>query len=223
MASAEDMSHFAVAQLDEGRYGDGALLSPQGIAEMHTPAVSKGNGAYWGIGWDVGTLDGKPAVWRLGDIGHFHADILLLPESKLGVILLANASGYEQLSQVDQVAVGVLNLLVGNPPAPVPPPPFGPRFLYWAIAVTPLLQIVGLWVVWRRRRRIPGWGVLLTVVLNLGVVALLFGLGQLVPFPLPSMLVFFPEVGYGLIVVAALGIGWSAVYTATYLRMQRAD
>jgi CubicO group peptidase (beta-lactamase class C family) len=222
MASAEDMSHFAMAQLDEGRYGTGSILSPQGIAEMHAPAVPKGNGAYWGIGWDVGTLDGKPAVWRLGDTGHFHADILLLPESELGVVLLANASGYEQLNQVDQVAVGVLSLLAGKPPAPVVPPAFGPRFLYWAIAVSPLLQILGLLVVWRKRRRIKAWGVLLTVALNLGLVGLLLGLGQLVPFRLPSLLVFFPEVGYGLIAVAALGIGWSVIYTAVYLRMHRA-
>ena len=63
---------------------------------------------------------------------------------------------------------------------------------------------------------------ILTVILNLAIVFFLLGLSQLVPFPLPSMIVFFAEVGYGLIAVATLGIGWSVVYTAMSLMVRRA-
>jgi len=42
IVSAEDMTHFAIAQMNEGRYGDTSVLSPQGIAEMHAPAVPQG-------------------------------------------------------------------------------------------------------------------------------------------------------------------------------------
>jgi hypothetical protein len=35
------------------------------------------------------------------------------------------------------------------------------------------------------------------------------------------MLVFYPDVGYGLIVIAALGIGWSVTYSAMYLMARR--
>jgi hypothetical protein len=69
---------------------------------------------------------------------------------RVSVFPLANVSGYEQLTQVDQIAVGILSQLTGRPPAPVSPPSFGPRFLYWAIAVKPLLQILGILIVWRR-------------------------------------------------------------------------
>jgi hypothetical protein len=127
------------------------------------------------------------------------------------------------MTQADQIAVGVLSLLTGKPPAPVAPLGFGRRFLYWAIVVTPFLQILGILLAWRLRRRIKPWGVILAVILNLGVVSLLFGLAQLVPFPFRSLLVFFPEVGYGLIAVATLGIGWSVVYTAMNLRMRGAN
>jgi len=39
IASIEDMTHYAVAQLNDGRYGDTSILSPQGIAELHSPAI----------------------------------------------------------------------------------------------------------------------------------------------------------------------------------------
>jgi CubicO group peptidase (beta-lactamase class C family) len=217
ITSVEDMTHFAIAQLNDGQYGDTSVLSLQGITEMHTPAIPTGEDAYFAIGWNVATWEGVPVVLRLGDTGHFHADIMLLPESDLGVVLLANASGFEQQNLVDQISIGVLSLLNNKPAAPVSVP-FSFRFLYWAILLTPLLQIIGFVLVWRKRQSIKGWGVLVTVVLNLAVVSFPLVLSQNIPFPLPSMLVFYPEVAYGLIVVTTLGIGWSVIYTVMYLR-----
>jgi CubicO group peptidase (beta-lactamase class C family) len=219
-ASAEDMSHFVIAQLNDGRYGDASILSPQGIAEMHAPAISAGGDAYWAIGWDTGIFEEMPVISRVGDTGHFHADIILLPESGLGVVLLANASGFEQKNQVDQITGNVVSLLIGKPTVPVSKS-FMLSFLYWSILLTPILQILSIVLVWRKRQRIKSWGVLLTVILNLTVVSLLLGFSQLIPFPPCSLLVFYPEVGYGLIAVAVLGIGWSVIYTAMYMMKRK--
>lgn len=38
ISSAEDMTHYIIAQLNEGAYGDNQLLTPQGIATLHTPS-----------------------------------------------------------------------------------------------------------------------------------------------------------------------------------------
>ena len=46
-------------------------------------------------------------------------------------------------------------------------------------------------------------------------------LAQNVPTTLPSMLVWFPELAYALILVVTLGIGWSIVYTAMAVRTRR--
>ena len=222
IASAEDITHYLIAQLDAGRYGDTSILSPQGISELHAPAIPRTpEDHHYAMGWNAGTVDGIPLVFHDGDDGNFRSMIILMPDSRSGFVVLANATGYEQMSQVPAVALGVFNMLNGKPPAPIPSVPLGPRFLYWAIPVTLLLQIVGIALGWRSRRCIKGWRVLLTVVLNLGAILLLFGLSQLIPFPFPSMLVFFPEVGYGLIAVAALGICWSVIYTVMYLRKRR--
>jgi hypothetical protein len=223
IASAEDMTHFAIAQMNEGRYSDASVLSPQGIAEMHIPAVSKGReGGYWGIGWDVNTWEEMPIVTRVGDIGNFHALIILLPESDLGVILLANASGFEQMKSqvVDRIALGVFNMLNNKPADPVSVP-FIMHFLYWSILFVPVLQIVGIIFVWRMRQRMKVWSVVLTVILNLAIALFLLNYAQS-EMPLRSLLVFNPELGYIAIVAAAIGIGWSVVYTAMNLRMRRA-
>ncbi len=71
----------------------------------------------------------------------------------------------------------------------------------------------------RRGRRT----LILTVALNLGAVVSLFGLAQLIPFPFPSLVAVYPELGYGLIAVATLGIGWSVIYTAMRLQARRSE
>ena len=222
IASVEDLAHYAIAQLHGGRFGNVSLLSPQGIAELHAPSIPTNEGSnHYAMGWGVSTVDGMPIVFHSGDTGHFRSMILLMPERDSGFVLLVDASGYEQMSQIEAVAVGLFSMLNGKPAAPVSSLPFGPRFFYWAIPLTPLLQIFGIVLVWRKRQSMNGWGVLLIVILNLVVVFLMYGLSQLVPFPLTSMLVYFPEVGYGLITIGVLGIGWSVIYTAMYLRMRR--
>ncbi len=222
MVSAEDMTHFAIAQLNEGRYADASVLSLQGITEMHAPAISKGSGGYWAIGWDVATWNGMQVVSRVGDTGNFHAALVLLPESGVGVILLANASGFEQMKSqvVDRIALGVLNLLNDQPADPVSVP-FMMHFLYWSILFVPFLQILGIIFVWRKRQHMKVWGVVLTVILNLAIASFLLGYANS-EMPLRSLLVFNPELGYIAISVATIGIGWSIIYTAMSLRIRRA-
>jgi hypothetical protein len=114
----------------------------------------------------------------------------------------------------------VLRLLYDKPSSGPISPSIGTRLQYWALLLTPLLQMLGIALVWRNRQRIKGWGVLLTVILNLAVVVSLFRV-VLIRITLPSMLVFHPELGYVLIAIAALGIGWSVVYAAINLWAQR--
>lgn len=222
MASAEDLAHYAIAHLGDGRYGDTAILSPEGMAQLHAPAVDvPGRDARYAMGWAAVTWEGRPVLFHSGDVFNFHSVILLLPDDDLGFVLLVNASGFEQLGQVDGIAQGVLNLLYDRPaPEPISASIMN-RILYWAIVLTPFLQIPGIVFGWRRRMRRGRRTVILTVILNLAAVASLFGFAQLIPFPLPSLVVVYPELGYGLIAVATLGIGWSVIYTAMYLQARR--
>ncbi|MDH4141440.1 MAG: beta-lactamase family protein [Chloroflexota bacterium] len=222
IASAEDLAHYAIAHLGEGRYGDTAILSPEGIAQLHAPAVDvPGRDARYAMGWGAVTWEGRPVLFHSGDPFNFYSIIMLVPDDDLGFVLLVNASGFEQLGQVDGIAQGVLNLLYDGPaPGPISAP-FMTRFLYWAIVLTPFLLILGIALGWRRRNRPGRWTLILTVTLNLVAVVSLFGLSQLIPFPLSSLVFAYPELGYGLIAVATLGIGWSVIFSAMRLQGRR--
>jgi hypothetical protein len=82
------------------------------------------------------------------------------------------------------------------------------------------LQILGIVLVWRNRKRGGTWLPSLTVILNLALVFFLLRLA-LNRITLPSMLVFHPELGYTLIAIATIGIGWSVFFTAMSLRARR--
>ena len=220
ISSAEDMSHYLIAQLNDGQYSDALLLSAQGIAELHNPAIPFGEG-YYAMGWAAGTLDGVAFVNHNGDTGNFHTYIMLMPEQSSGFVLLANASGFEQMKSgvVDRIALGIYNILNDKPAEPVSVP-FIMHFLYWSILLVPVLQILGIAFVWRKREQMKIWGVVLTVILNLAVALSLLGYAQS-EMPLRSLLVFNPELGYIAIVAAAIGIGWSVIYTAMNLKARR--
>jgi hypothetical protein len=225
IASVEDLSRYAIAQLNEGRYGEASILSPQGIAELHAPAIPTGSDRHYAMGWAVGPLDGIPTVSHTGDVGTFSSAVLLMPDRGSGFVLLANASGFEQLWQLGGIAKGAFSLLNGEPPAPVSWP-FGPCFLYWAVLLTPLLQIIGVAAGWRHWRN-RGLGQILSIVVLYVAIPLLwlFVIPSVMKAPIWSGLdvnISHPELAYGLLASAILGIGWSAIYTAMNLRTQRA-
>jgi hypothetical protein len=215
------MTHYAIAQLDNGSYGGTSILSAQGIAEVHAPAISSGGNQHYAMGWVVDSADGKPVLLHTGDIGNFHSAFILIPDRGLGFILLANASGFEQLGQVDGIAVGVFNLLNGNVPAPVSVP-INIRFLYWAVLLTPLLMIIGIVYSWRRWRA-KGIGYILLVALLYGGVALLWLIvvPHLTESPFSTIRFVHPDLAYAMLASAVLGIGWAVIYTAMNLMARR--
>src|SRR5207344_3483477 len=103
------------AQLNRGRYGDTAVLSPSGTAELHTPAVpTPESGTSYGMGWFVGPINGIPAVFHQGETFNYHANIVLIPRSHRGVVVLMNAENSLDLflrGRMGTVAEGVAGLL----------------------------------------------------------------------------------------------------------------
>jgi hypothetical protein len=152
---------------------------------------------------------------------------MLMPEHGSGFVLLANAFGFEQATQVDELAKGVVSLLNGKPPVAVSLPVIY-RSLYWTVFLVPLLQIVGIAYSWRRLRhhsQTKGVGHIIFIVILYGgsAVLCLFGVPAMVGQTIWSGIRFaWPDLAYGLIVGAVLGIGWSVIYTAMSLRMRRA-
>jgi CubicO group peptidase (beta-lactamase class C family) len=221
IASVEDLTHYAIAQLNDGRYGSTSILSPQGVAELHAPAISMGGNRHYALGWEVSTWEGKPIVSHSGSDCCFHSIAILMPDRGSGVILLANADGLELNNLIETIAKGVADMLYDKSAAPVSVP-FSQRFFYLIILLTPFLQIIGIALSWRYWRNKGIYHIFLTVMLYGGVAIFwLFGLPQMIGHTILGIRYAWPEVAYASNVGASLGIGWSVIYTAMSLMMRR--
>lgn len=119
-ASADDLGHFLIAQLEDGRYDGRQIVSAAAVRTMHTGTASTGlPGEQVAMGWMTGSLDGEPIVSHAGSTTDMAAIQVLVPGRHLGVAILLNAQStlYELLHKPDFIGLGVTSLLIGREPA----------------------------------------------------------------------------------------------------------
>jgi CubicO group peptidase (beta-lactamase class C family) len=117
ISSAEDMSHFLVAQLNEGWYAERNILSAESLAAMRTQGATRGAGGEYGFGWVISSFGDVPAVWHDGVNVNFHSLILMQPDAGWGVVVLMNSFGivsYE--SAYKELEQGLARLMAGQEP-----------------------------------------------------------------------------------------------------------
>lgn len=231
MASAEDLAHYLIAQVNDGRYANGSILSPAGIAEMHRPDTSAAQDAGYGMGWFSGTINGVPMVWHDGGNPTFHANLILIPNQRWGIVLLENANSLPQDGPLSAIANGVASLLVGRQPQVVTTAPFLVALYGVALGLTVLAPVGMVWslITWRRWSarlvQAPGWRgqlvhVMLPLLLNLLLaLILLVGLPWLFKAPLFGLTYVFSDLGYTLLVGGVVALGWGIVRTVAYLAL----
>jgi CubicO group peptidase (beta-lactamase class C family) len=226
IAGAEDMGHFLIAQLNGGRYGGAQVLSPAGIAMMHQPAVSIGDEAGYGLGWYSGQRNGVATVEHAGDGVNFHANVVLIRDRALGIVLLENAQNGLKPELMSGIARGVTSLLLGEEPATVESGGLK-LMVYYAVLALAALQLFGvIWSIrqirhWRARPedRPHGWRgivwqVALPLVLNLAhSFVFLIGLPAMFSATLGYLCLYVPDFGYTLIISGTLALAWSIVRT----------
>ena len=89
IASAEDMAHFLIAQLNNGTYGGNSIISSHGMEQTHINLIP-GLGNY-GMGW----FTGIGSIFHVGTLANFRANIYVRNEEngeKWGVAVLMNSS-----------------------------------------------------------------------------------------------------------------------------------
>lgn len=90
----DDMARYTVAQLTGDSPEGRSVVSQANLEETHRANISAAPGLSYALGW-VAQEDylGQPAVWHDGGTVGFTANLLLLPEQQLGVVLLTNRGG----------------------------------------------------------------------------------------------------------------------------------
>jgi len=93
-ASALDMAHFMIAQLQGGRFGDAQILQPETATVMHSPQYTAAPGLN---GMDLGfyqeSRNGQRIIGHGGDTLVFHSDLHLLLDADVGIFMAFNSAG----------------------------------------------------------------------------------------------------------------------------------
>jgi CubicO group peptidase (beta-lactamase class C family) len=146
ISCAEDLAHYLVAHLNEGRYGEVQILSSAGIDEMHrgVKELKMGDisGGFYGMGWFEIDLGLTKTYSHGGNVPDFSAFMAIVPEQKKGMVMLLNADPYGLPFVLEEVGMGVTSLLAGQQPAPI-----RLDFIQWImrlLPLIPLLQVVGV-------------------------------------------------------------------------------
>ncbi len=114
-SSAGDMARWLIAHLNGGEADGVSILSPGGIAALHRAQVPTGKETMAAMGWRVEQHSGETMVRHGGEVSNFRADMLLVPDHKLGVVILANCNnGLVAQLGLDQIALDVVRLLLGQ-------------------------------------------------------------------------------------------------------------
>jgi CubicO group peptidase (beta-lactamase class C family) len=100
-----DMAQWARLQLGEGKYQGKQLISSGAVKEMHTPQTIIRTEGIWeklfpeahfltyGLGWFLQDYHGRKVVQHGGNIDGMSALVAMMPEEKLGVVVLTNLNG----------------------------------------------------------------------------------------------------------------------------------
>lgn len=223
IASAEDMAHFVIAQMNGGRYGAASVLSPEGIALTHViPRPDP-----YGMGWEAEEDNGLTLINHDGGTPNFQTSLFFDPEARVGVFIAANVCGaldifasppgldFRDGSTLRAMAHSVLNLAAGRP---LPDQGIGHRTLYVAYDLV-LLVLTGVLIVFltrmpERRRRIEERGVsrasdlvwrgAKAAVLHLALPVILVVLAVSFPGVKVALTLYQPDLVYWLVAVAAV-------------------
>jgi CubicO group peptidase (beta-lactamase class C family) len=110
-SSAREMSNWAIALLNEGKFEGREVLSPKVIQktrEIHSflgknrHPFNKTNYNLYGLGWGLEDYEGREIVSHTGGVDGFLSSFTLIPAEKLGIVILTSNSNnafYEALKQ----------------------------------------------------------------------------------------------------------------------------
>jgi CubicO group peptidase (beta-lactamase class C family) len=91
-SSARDMAQWVRLMLGNGVYNGKRLVSEKGFDELVRKQINIGGPIGYGLGWFLRQWNGHKVVEHGGNIDGFNAQVALMPDQKLGFVLLTNVT-----------------------------------------------------------------------------------------------------------------------------------
>ena len=90
-SNVNDLARFVQTLLNWGAAPDGArVVTTANLGETWAPRVPVSGELWYGLGWMISAYKEQPLLYHTGGTLGYNAEISLLPESGLGVVILAN-------------------------------------------------------------------------------------------------------------------------------------
>jgi len=123
-ASAESMTHFMIAHLQNGRYGSVQILKPETAMQMHQrqqgwPASMNA----MALGFYEESRNGQRIIGHGGDTQWFHSDLHLLLDANTGFFVSYNSTGKDEVSPRGVLFDKFMDRYFSVPPGNEPVPP----------------------------------------------------------------------------------------------------
>ena len=113
-SSARDMTQWVRLMLSNGTINGRRLVSEKGFDELVRKQVNISGPVDYGMGWFLRQWNGHKVVEHGGNIDGFNAQVALMPDQKLGFVLLTNVTA----SSLGATAMNTIwTNLVGDPKA----------------------------------------------------------------------------------------------------------
>jgi CubicO group peptidase (beta-lactamase class C family) len=122
-SNVKDMSQWARLMLGGGVFEGKRFVSEKGFAEIVKKQISAFGDAGYGLGWLLNKWEGHQVVSHGGGIDGFNSLVTLMPDQKLGIIILTNVSGSALPQQIQNA---VFQNIVGKPESAVAAGPTAP-------------------------------------------------------------------------------------------------
>jgi D-alanyl-D-alanine dipeptidase len=109
-STVTDLGQFLSVLMARGQAENGALLKPETIEQMWSPRFPNPSGRVFGLGLIVRSLDGHRLVGHGGAIYGFATALDLLPEDKVGVVVIATKDAANAVT--DRIGEETLKLIL---------------------------------------------------------------------------------------------------------------
>jgi CubicO group peptidase (beta-lactamase class C family) len=111
-STVNDILKYLQMYLEEGRASDRQLISARQVKELFKPVVVSGPDSMYALAWSIEQRHGERTVSHGGSITGFTAQVILLPESKTGIVVLNNLNGSPL---PDKLGWQIVDRLLGQP------------------------------------------------------------------------------------------------------------
>jgi CubicO group peptidase (beta-lactamase class C family) len=121
-SSVVDMTHWIRMQLDTGVYAGRKIIGAKSLQETHSPQTiissppdtlfPSNHFSSYGMGWVLQDYRGRALVWHNGGIDGMLSEVRLVPEEKLGFVILSNAEGH---NMNPAISYRIIDAYLGGP------------------------------------------------------------------------------------------------------------